>query len=133
MGELPAAHDDEVLAWPLLEVTHYLRNLALQQGGVDPRQRLSERRGADILLQVVEHCRHGVTFSLRPDGVEVLVGPPAQQQRADGGNAIPSVLHRRIGHGPATMLESATAVLIRPAWRLHDSIEGQLSQGNDLT
>ena len=70
------AEYDDILAGMRLQPGHGLRRIALEQRGVDPRQRLFQRRRGDILLGVVEHRGEGIVVGpLGPDAVEVLVRP----------------------------------------------------------
>jgi hypothetical protein len=69
---------------------------------------------------------------LGPDGVEVLVGSPTQQQSAHIGYAFPGLRHRGIGRCPAAVLEAAPAVLVWARRRLHDSIKSYTRKDNDF-
>src|SRR5581483_281137 len=77
-----AAVDHDVAAVLLLELAHLLDNVAVEQVRVVPLQRLTERRGDDVLGHAVEPV--GEPLLVRPSGPrssEPLVGHPAEQQR----------------------------------------------------
>src|SRR5262249_30298760 len=72
---------------------------------------------------------------LAPVAGEELVGPPAEQERV---GALVHLVDERHGlaveqrPGPPASLESAAAVLIRPAVSLHHSIDGNLRGGSQF-
>src|SRR5207247_10453882 len=74
----------------------------------------------------------GIVGSVGPDGVEVLIGPSAQQKGTRIGHAFLSRFHRGVGRRPAAVLEAVAAVLVRPSRCLHDPVEGQIREYNDF-
>ena len=134
LDQLSAAQDPEVLARLLLEPGHGIRRIALQERRVHPRKRLLKRGGRDVLLAVVEHLGIGVVLSVGPDGGEVLVGAPPEQQRPAPGHPLSHlaahdlvVARRR----PAAVLEAAAGVLVGAGRRLHHAVERQVVGHND--
>ena len=90
----------------------------------------------DVLLRPVQHVREGVVIGpLGPDGEEVLNRPASEQhglglgRRSTGTGALDRIGVRQ---HPTAVLEAAAAVLLGPARRLHDSVEGQADEGNDV-
>src|SRR5216684_6792025 len=70
-----------------------------------------------------------------PGAGKDLVGPPAEQERV---GALVDLVEERRGlvveqrRGPAAALESAPAVLVRPAESLHHSVEGDVRDGRQF-
>src|SRR5690348_2636365 len=91
LDQLSAAEYHDVLAWLLLERSHRLRGVAFEERGVAPWERFPQCRGRHVLLRVVEYLSVRVVGSTGPDGVEVLIGPPPEQQR-------PSLCHPLAHH-----------------------------------
>src|SRR4029453_18315863 len=70
-----------------------------------------------------------------PGAGKDLVGPPTEQE---GVGALEDLVEKRRGlvveerYGPSAALESAPAVLIRPAESLHHSIDGDVRDGRQF-
>src|SRR5438876_1731313 len=100
--------------------------------------RFGERGRCHVLRLRVE-CRpdRAVTWIWphSPGAGEDLVGPPAKQERV---GALVHLTEERVGlvdekrRGPSAPLESAPAVLVRPAESLHHSIDGDVRDGRQF-
>ena len=106
-----------VLPRLLLELRDRLRDVALQQGRVQPLERLAQRGRGDVLRHAVQRCGERVVVWLRrPERCHALVCPPAKQEAA-------GPLHRFDGHLgedvvevrplPSAVREPADPVLVR--------------------
>src|SRR5207245_6753022 len=88
------------------------------------------------ILVIVQNFGEWIDVAIGPDRIEVFVWAPAEQQVRGGGHArARDLAHDRIGvrQRPAAVLEAATRVLVRPARRLHDSVEGETLESSDLS
>lgn len=88
LDELAAAHNHDVLILTQLrlETGHRLRHITFKKGRVDPRQRLFERRGGNILLNAIEpRGERVVVGSAVPGRKEIFVCQAPKQQGIDVG------------------------------------------------
>jgi len=88
-----AAVDQDVLAGLLLELGYPFGDVSLDEGRVDPLQRLFQGRGDDVLEVAVHPI--GVALLVgggRPGGGENFVGHPSQQEGVGRGRLVELVL-----------------------------------------
>src|SRR5690242_13235984 len=66
---------------------------------------------------------------------EDLIGPPAEQERIGAPEHVAEVRERLVieeRRGPSAALESAAAILVRPAEPLHHPVERDMRDGRQL-
>src|SRR5829696_1332003 len=136
LDEVAASEHHKVLLRTLPQLGHGLARVALEERGVLPGERLAQGPRRDVLLRSVEHVGERVRLWLvGPEVVEVLVRAPAEQERASGGDP-PSrdVRHDLVAVAdlPPAEAELAARVLVGPARRLHDAVERDVREGDDL-
>jgi len=74
LDEIAAAENADVLVGLRLELGDSVRNVAVEQGRVLPRQRFGQCVGGDVLRDAAEYIGEGVVLRLGPEVVEPLVG-----------------------------------------------------------
>src|SRR5260370_13851850 len=127
LRELAAAVDLQLVSRPLLELGDLGGQVAAEQRGVVPADGV-ERRGGHVLRQRGELARDLVVRVgyVRPVGLEDLVRPAAEEERVrgrePGPHGLPEVLVA-VRERPSAVLETAVAVPVRAAGRLHDAVE----------
>jgi hypothetical protein len=72
--------------WPARNTGH--RGITGEQGRVAPGKGLLQSPRSYVFLSVVEDLGEGIVGTLGPDGIEVLVGTPSQQQATGAGHAL---------------------------------------------
>ena len=134
-----AAQDHQIPVQLLLEPGHGLGGVAGEQGGVLPRQRLSQRARHQVFLRVIEHLGVRVVGPAGPDAVEIFVGPAAQQQPTTPGAVPGHALRHPLGHdgilvrpGPAAIAETITTILVRAGRGLHHAVQGHVVEHHQL-
>src|SRR2546427_12963183 len=88
--------------------------------------KLPKGSGDDVLSRVVSSVRAWVVFCLRPISCEYLIGLSAKQEIVWISHLLTHYLSHEIipvAHGPSSMLEIATCILVGSAWGLHNSIK----------
>src|SRR5438876_1863249 len=113
------------------------RTVTGEDGRLRPARFGERGRGHVLGLRVQRRPDRAVTriWPHSPGAGEDLVGPPAEQERV---GALEDPVEERIGlvdeqrRGPSAALESAPAVLVRPADSLHNSIDGNVRDGRQF-
>ena len=133
LDELTAAHDLEVLARLLLQLSNSSGHLPLEQGRVRPWQWLAKRARRNVLRRHVESVLERAVLGL-PVAQHVLVAAPSEQQTAtlDHPLAKRSAGHVIVArHRPPALLEAAPPVLVGTAWPLHDTVKRHVVDDDD--
>jgi hypothetical protein len=97
---------------------------------------MSEGARDDVFRRLVEGLPDRVVAVMRPVGGPYLVGPASQKQVELTGDNLANGLARVVvheGHGPASVGEPVRRILLGATGRLHDAVERDLGNGNDLS
>src|SRR5262245_36689022 len=90
----------------------------------------------DVFRRLVERLRDRVVALVRPVGREDLVGPASQKHVELTGDSLANGLAQGVvqeGHGPASVGEPVPRILLGTTGRLHDAVQRDLGNGDDLS
>ncbi len=90
----------------------------------------------DVFRRLVECLRDRVVALVRPVGGEDLVGPASQKHVELTGDSLANGLAQGVvqeGHGLASVGESVPRILLGATGRLHDAVQRDLGNGDDLS
>src|SRR5919201_5377837 len=90
----------------------------------------------DVLRRLVVRLRDRVVALVRPVGGEDLVGPASQKHVELTGDGLANGLAQGVvqeGHGPASVGEPVPRILLGATGRLHDAVQRDLGDCNDLS
>src|ERR671936_1031009 len=97
---------------------------------------LVEAARDDVFRRFVEGLRNRVVALVRPVAGEDLVGPASQKHVELTGDRLVNGLARGVvheGHGPASVGEPVTRILLGATGRLHDAVQRDLGDYDDLS
>src|ERR687888_848026 len=97
---------------------------------------LVEAARDDVFRRLVERLRNRVVALVRPVGGEDLVGPASQKHVELTRDSLANGLVQGVvqeGHGPASVGEPVPRILLGAAGRLHDAVQRDLGDCNDLS
>jgi hypothetical protein len=135
LQQFAAAPDMQRRPVRCLKLADLLNNVAVNTLRFLPVETVEAARD-DVFRRLVERLGDRVVALVRPVGGEDLVGPAPQKHVELTGDSLANGLVQAIvqeGHGPASVGESVPRILLRATGRLHDAVESDLRDCNDLS
>src|SRR5262249_49836984 len=118
-----------------LKLTDLLNNVAVNTLRFFPVKTVEAARD-DVFRRLVERLGDRVVALVRPVGGEDLVGPAPQKHVELTGDSLANGLVQAIvqeRHGPASVGEPVPRILLGATGRLHDAVESDLRDCDDLS
>jgi hypothetical protein len=136
LQQFAAAPDMQRRPVRCLKLADLLNNVAVNTLRFLPVETVEAARD-DVFRRLVERLGDRVVALVRPVAGEDLVGPaPEKHVELTGDNLANGLVHQGVvheGHGPASVGEPVARILLGPTGRLHDAVESDLRDCDDLS